>query len=366
MPFARPTLTEIINRIKSDFNTYVADSISFLRRSVYNIFAKTYGAALHLLYDYLEYAKDQLFILTADEAHLEKHGAEYGIFKNNGTRATGSTVMSGTVGETIPAQTEIQSDSDNIYRTDSLATIGAGGTVSVAFTAAEVGNDYNEDAGTTLTFVSPLINVNVDTTVDSNGITGGLNEDTVEEFRTKILNRKRKPPHGGTEDDYETWALEYAGVTRAWSIPQYQGAGTIGLAFVMDDETDIFPDETTRDAVKAYIVAHSDPGTGKTVGVPVTAQPGFFVIENAALTMNMTIQISPNTSAVQSAVLAKLADMILQKGGAEETVTISHIYEAVSTSLGEEKCKIIVPTDDVTATAAQVHVLGDVTFQDYV
>jgi uncharacterized phage protein gp47/JayE len=365
MPFSRPTLTEVISRVKSDFNTYVDDAITFLRRSVYDVFSKAFGAAHHTQYDYLEYAKDQLFILTADEEHLEKHGSEYGILKENGDRATGSVIISGTVGTVIAAQTELQSATDNIYKTDSSATIAAGGTVTVVVTAAEVGNDYNEDAGSILTFVNPLAGANNNTTIATGGISGGTDEDTVEEYRAAILTRKRQPPHGGAEGDYIVWCKEYSGVTRAWESPQYYGPGTIGVSFVLDNEDDIFPDETTRAAVKAYILSHSDPITGKTVGAPTTVEQGLFMIENEALAMDFTIQLSPNTSTVQSAVTSKLTDMILQKGGAEKTVTISHIYEAISLALGEESSRLVYPTSDVTATAAQVHVLGDITFQNY-
>lgn len=366
MPFDRPTLTQIINRINNDFGTYVDDSSTFLRRSVYDVFGKVFAGAHHLQYDYLEYVKDQLFILTADEENLQLHGAEYGIFKDSGTKAAGSVICSGTVGATINAGVELQSSSGYFYRFDSTVTIGAGGTVTTTITAAQSGNIYNLDAGTVLSFVSPLANINSTCSVASGGITGGVDEETLGEYRTRILNRKRKPPHGGIAADYETWALEVDGNTRAWAIEQYYGIGTVGLLFVRDEDDDIFPNETLRNTTRAYIVSHLDATTGKTVGIPVTADPGFIVIEGYAYTVNMTIQLDPNTAAVQTSVLSNLTDTFLQYAGPGQTISISQFYEALTTATGEIKSKIIIPTDDVTAPTNRVHILGDVTFQDYV
>lgn len=365
MPFDRPSLSEIISRIKSDYNTYVDNSSTFLRRSFYDVTGKIFGGAHHLQYDYLEYVKDQLFIMTADLENLKLHGAEYGIYLDSGTKSTGSIVASGTAGTSIPAGTQLQSTTGNNYIFDSTVNIGAGGTVTTTITASSSGVASDEDSGTVLSFVSPIANVNSTCTVAGSGLTGGENEETEDEYRTRILNRKRKPPHGGIAQDYENWALEYTGVTRAWAIEQYYGIGTVGLVVIMDNEDDIFPDETTRNAIKDYINSHTDPTTGKTVGTPVTAKPGFIIIDAEPRSVNLTLQLDPNTSAMQTLVTSNLNDAILQYAGPGETVALSQLYEAITTTTGEIKSKITAPTDDITTATNQVHVAGTYTFQDY-
>lgn len=365
MPFTRPSLQTIIDRIVSDFNNRVDSSQTFLRRSVYKIMAYVFGGAHHLLYGYVQYVKDQLFVTTSDAEHLERHGAEYGVNRDEGAKATGSVSASGTVGTLIPASTEIQDADGFKYRVNSNTNIGAGGTASVAITASEVGDDYNQSSGVVLTFISPIAGVDSNVTVDANGITSGDDEETDAEYRSRVLLRKRYPPHGGVADDYVTWALEYSGVTRAWSITEYYGYGTIGLVFVQDGETDIFPNETTRNAVRAYLVSHTDDVLGKTVGIPVTAEPGFFVINAIPKTVDFNIQLSPNNGTVQTAVSANLADLILQRGGPEQTITISQMYEAITTASGEVKSNIVSPVADVTAAVNEVHVIGTITYGEY-
>lgn len=366
MPFSRPSLSVIINRIIADLNNRVDKSQTFLRRSVFKIISNVYGAAVHLVYEFLEWIKKQMFVTTSDEQELELHGSEYGVSRLPGLQATGNILVTGEIGETLEEGSEVQTDDGNKYRTDVTVVIGAGGTATVLIRAIDVGSDFNQDAGTVLTFVSPQPKIDSNVTVDSSAITNGDDEETLEEYRARTLLRKRFPPHGGTEDDYITWAKEYPGVTRSWTIPEYQGHGTIGLAFVMDEESDIFPDEADRNAVRAYIVSHTDPILGKTVGIPVTAEPGFFVIEAGPLTVNLDIQLSPNNGTVQAAVLVNLQDLILQRGGAGQTITISQFYEAITTATGEVKSKIVSPIADVAAAVNQVHVLGDVTWSEYV
>lgn len=366
MPYNRPTLQTIIDRIISDFNTRVDDARTFLRRSVFRIMGRVYGGACHLLYDFINFVKDQLFVSTADVEHLERHGSEYGIFRNFGEKAEGDATASGTVGIIIPKASELQSASGNLYLTNADYTIGAGGVITISLTAKEVGVDYNENFGITLTFVSPISGISSTVSVSGDGIVDGADEETDDQYRTRILNRKRQLPHGGAEDDYKQWALEYSGsVTRAWTIPQYQGAGTIGLAFVQDNEDNIFPDDATMTSVKNYIIEHTDDSTGHDVGIPVTAEPGFFIIPVSAYTMNFTVQLSPNTATVQASIIEKLEELILQRGGAGQTITVSQIYEALTQAVGEEKSKLVYPASDVAAPTNRVHVLGTVTFQEY-
>ncbi len=322
------------------------------------------GGVAHLLYGFLDFQKKQLFVSTADAEYLTTHGNEFGLVRKTGTKATGSGTATGTTGTVIAASTKLQSATGNVYSTDSEVTLVAG-VGTLAITADDVGDAYNEDAGAELTFVSPLATVDTIVTIDANALTGGVDEETDDEYRNRLLTRKRLPPHGGADFDYENWALEVSGVTRAWSIPLYQGAGTIGLAFVRDDDDSIIPTSTQRDDVYNYVLSHTDPITSYTIGIPVTAEPGFFMIPITGLTVNMTIKLSPNTETVQASVKTRLKDLFRTFGGPGETITISQIYEAVVSASGEVTSKIIIPADDVAAATNQVHLLGEITYQDY-
>lgn len=361
MPFQRDTLREIAARIKNDLKTRVAGSTTFLRRSILLAMSDSYAGEVHLQYGKLADDANQLFITTADTTFLEQLGAEYGINRKKAEFATGSGTATGTNGKIITAGSELQSASNNVYIVDSDVTI-AGGTALVSFTAQEAGDESNDDPAIELTFVSPIPGVSTIVTVDSTGITGGIDQETDAAYRARILTRKRQAPHGGSQFDYVNWALEVSGVTRAWAFPEYYGFGTIGLGFVRDGDTPIFPDSTEIAAVRSYIEAHIDAITGKTIGMPVTAKWGLIMLELGPKTTDIIVDISPNTAVVQASVTQNLQDLFLLEGSPNDTIYISQIRAAISAAVDEDRHELIYPTSDITTTGTELHVLGDITF----
>ena len=363
--FERPTLNEIIERIKSDIVTRISGAATLLRRSILVVLAKAYGGACHLLYGNIEDNKDQLFITTADEDWLTVHGNEYGVSRNAATKATGSIQATGTDATVIPIYTELESATGWVYQTDAAATI-SGGVASIDITAKEAGIDGNEDAGAILSFVSPISGIDTSATVESPGIDDGTNEEDIEDYRQRVLNRKRRPPHGGADFDYGTWMKEVSG-TRAWAISLYQGVGTIGCAFVRDDDEYFIPSDSEIATVRAYIISHIDSLTGKTVGIPVTAEAGLYMISLEELSVNMTLEIYPNTAAIQTAVNDAIEQLILEEGGPDQTIYKSEMNDVIASVSGEDRHKVTLPSglDYISASANQIHVMGTITYEDY-
>ncbi|WP_181946512.1 baseplate J/gp47 family protein, partial [Klebsiella pneumoniae] len=83
--------------------------------------------------------------------------------------------------------------------------------------------------------------VNSDGVVADAGISGGADVESVAELLTRLLYRKRNPPTGGALHDYVIWATELPGISRAWAFDCWHGLGTVGLAWVYDQRTDIIP-----------------------------------------------------------------------------------------------------------------------------
>src|SRR5690606_8352079 len=98
-----------------------------------------------------------------------------------------------------------------------------------AITAGALGNAA---PGTALSLVSPALGVASQLTVDDSGLTGGVEQETLDAYRQRLLRSYRVLPHGGNADDYETWALEVPGVTRAWCVRRWLGPGTVAVFFV--------------------------------------------------------------------------------------------------------------------------------------
>jgi len=185
MPFERPTLTQLVDRIQTDIETQITGGDSLLRRSVLKVLAKVLAGAVHLLYSYLGFQAEQLFVSSADIEGLEKIADEYGLNRNDATYAVGNAVATGTNTIIIPVGTELQSSDGVVYVVDNDTTI-ADEVATLALTAKEAGADGNQDPSTILTFVSPIIGVNSQVEIDSSGLTGGADEETDEELRTRV------------------------------------------------------------------------------------------------------------------------------------------------------------------------------------
>ncbi len=364
MAFSRPTLTQLVDRISADFETQITGASTLLRRSVLKVMARVLAGAIHLLYGFAEYMSLQQFAHSSDQTYLDRIASEYGIIRIDAVKATGSGTVTGTNDTVVPRGSVLQSTAGQQYATTAVATI-ASGTATLSLEANVGDVDGNDDPAITLTFINPIVGVSSTCTVIGDGLTGGADQETDALLRARVLSRKQLPPHGGSQNDYITWAKEVAGVTRAWCFPEYNGTGTVAVAFVRDGESPIAPSASERAAVESYIIEHTDAATGVTVGIPVTAEPGFSVLELTEYAIDFQIDLYPNTSTVQTAVETALTSLITNEGGPAETIYVSQIRQAISNALGEGRHRLDSPASDVAAGATQVHVMGTITWGDY-
>lgn len=350
MAFNRPTLSEIITRIKSDIETRLSTG-KLTPNSFLSIIATALAGAVHLLHGHIVWASRQLFPDTAEQENLERWATIWGIARTSATFAAGNVDFTGTNGTVIPTGTRLKRNDGIFYVTTASGTI-ASGTASVAAKAVDAGEDSNADATTSLTVVNSISGVNSDAAVATGGITGGLTGETDASLRARLLDRIKQPPHGGALFDYVTWAKEVLGVTRAWAYPLKFGAGTVGVTFVLDDEADIIPGTAKVAEVQAYI----DDDTRRPVTAEVT------VYAPTAVPLNFEITIDPDTAEIRAAVEESLKDLIKRTAEPGGTILLSKIREAVSVATGEEDNEVVSPVADVTHTANQIATFGAITW----
>jgi len=197
-----------------------------------------------------------------------------------------------------------------------------------------------------LTLVQPIEGVAVTFTVLAPGLIGGIALESIESLRVRVVRSYRVVPHGGSKDDYETWALECPGVTRAWCRRNYMGPGTVGVFFMRDGDADPIPDAAQLAEVREYIDLLR----------PVTAE--LYVLPPTPVPVIYRIRLTPDTGPVRAAVEAQLIDLHSREGGLGETLLLTHIGEAINGSTGENDHKLIAPLADVPAAANQLLTYG--------
>ena len=347
MPFARPTLSELIARDETDLSGRLSGGDALLRRALERVLARVLSGAVHGLYGALDYAADQLMPDTADAEHRARWAGVWGVDRKPAEISSGTADLTGTNGSVVPVGTRLQRSDGFEYLVTVEATIAMG--VAVADIEAGVGGAAGEaEAGTVLTFVSPVAGVASTALVSTGGIVGGAEEESDEALRTRLLARIRSQPRGGAANDYERWALEVPGVTRAWVYPNRDGLGTVGVAFVMDEREDIIP--AAGDLTD--VADHIEPLR------PVTADVTVFALTPVPLDPEITL--TPDTAEVRAAVAAELADLLAREAAPDTTLLLSHIREAISIAAGETDHVLVSPVANVDADEEEIIVLGDI------
>lgn len=347
MAYSRPSLQTLITRAIGDISSRTQGS-AFIKRSVERVFGYVWAGLAHGLYGNLEWNAKQISPTTCDLAMLQAFGVWLKIPRLGATTSTGDAEFTGTNGTELPIDTVLQDDEGNTFTVVVAGTV-SGGTVTVTVEADDAGVAGNLEAGATLSLVSPIAGIDDDGEVGEDGLSGGTDIEDPEDYRARILDGLRVPPSGGGPGDYETWAKEVAGVTRAWEFGKRMGVGTVSIGFVMDDRDDIIPLSGDVDDVQAYIDSV----------MPLDMRAAY-VVAPIALPVDMTIALSPNTSDVRAQVTAELEDLF-STTDLETALPQSKIDEAISTASGEDDHEITVITSLEPGTW-ELLTLGDITF----
>jgi len=365
MPFNRPTLDQLIERVEGDIKGGLGIT-TVLRRSFVGVIARALAGLSHLLFGYLDFTSEQVFPDTAETEFLDRWSAFWGIFRNEATFTELNITITGNEGGTVPASTVYTRGDGTEYTLDAEATIGVGGSVVGKVIAVEAGDNGNLADGETLSLASPIVDVDSDATVASTEVEGEDRE-TDAQLRSRLVSRVQQAPLGGAANDYIQTMLAVPGVTRAWVLPLGSGPGTVDCSFVEDGEDPIAPASGAKlqevtDAIETF--------------KPVTALVQVFSPTLAPA--DFDIKISPNTASVQDAVKKEIEDLILREAqlegsykSATEThdgvIKLSKIRTSIGIAVGLEDYEIqtinAAAPDDITPGTGELITAGNFTWQ---
>ncbi|MDR6583816.1 baseplate J/gp47 family protein [Herbaspirillum frisingense] len=350
MPFDRPTLRELVTRAFADINGRLTGAEARLSVATLNVLAVVQSGAVDGLHGHLDWLADQLMIDRCDEDHLARYASIWKVPRKAAAPSAGFASVNAFAALIVPAGTLIQRQDGVQYKT-SAATNLAVGAGSLPLVAVVAGTAGNTAAGVGLKLVTPIDGLDSSMTVGPAGITDGTEQETVDAWRARLLERIQQPPNGGTKSDYEAWALEVQGVTRAWVYPAEMGAGTVTVRFMRDNDAVPIPDAAAVEAVKAYL------DTKK----PVTAE--LYVAAPTGVPINFVFtQLSPNTPATREAIRAELADLLRREAIPGGTAKLSHIRAAISSAAGEDDYALATPAADVINPVGSIATLGVITW----
>jgi uncharacterized phage protein gp47/JayE len=276
------------------------------------------------------------------------------VFQKHAEAAVGFAVFPGTSGGVFPAGETMQR-ADGIHYESTAEVTAVNGEALVPVRAVVAGREGNAAPGSSLSLVQPVPGFGFSGKVAEPGISAGVDIEDVERFRARLITRWQEPPAGGALHDWEAWALEVPGVTRAWAYARWMGLGTVGVLFTTDDAASPIPDETMVQRVQSYLTDPCrKPITVDVYVAPPTAKPVDVVIED----------LLPCTEEVKAAIRNELADLFRRAGAPGRIVRASHIREAISTARGEYDHVLIAPINNIHPAKHELPMLGDVHFVD--
>lgn len=202
------------------------------------------------------------FIEDAFNTYLDKRVGEFGVYRKEGSKATGEIKVTGKDGTVLENGTSfLCNDLKFIMLND--VTIGESDDICHV-EAEEVGYKYNLSSNSN--FALTEANSNIESLINEKDFSGGVDVETDEELRNRFRKVVNNPSASGNKAHYEEWALEVNGVGRAIVHPLWNGNGTVKVMVVGNDNNPV--DEEIINNCKLHIEENMPIGCQLTVTTP--------------------------------------------------------------------------------------------------
>lgn len=297
LPIQPPTFRTVLERIQADISGDMGEQDVYLRRTFARAAAFGLARAVHGLYGFGARIVAELLPVTAKSWGVLRWAQLRGLTRTAATAATGEITITRTGTATIPSGTVFVRDDGTEYTLDTTIASGGAGTLTAkAITASEAGADGSLDVGDTLTFQTPIANVNATVTVTA--ATAGADIETIDALKIRLLEDLASPPQGGAEADYVAWAKEHsASIARVWVYEHepYLGQITVRFALVVPengDSTDVIPSSLDATDLQDHLRTKA----------PAHVADYVYAEAPTARAIDIDVSLSPDTTAIRDAI----------------------------------------------------------------
>lgn len=344
------TVEEIYEELLAAFAEqagYVPDDSCDLAVRLYAVAAQV--QALEMQADWV---LDQSFPQTAQGEYLDRHAAMRGLTRQAATRAVGTLRFStgeAPVSDLAIAQGSVCMTAEGVrFETTADAVLTAGSLwVDVPAQAVEAGSGGNA-APNTVTVLSACP-VGITACTNSAAFTGGAEEESDDDLRTRVLESYQRLPNGANAAFYEEQALCHEGVEAVIAVGRARGIGTVDVYLATAAGA---PDAELLEEVEEDLQARREIAVDLQVLAP-TLNPVDITMEIAAEDGAEFAQVK---SDVESAVAGLFGGKLLGK-----PLLLAQLGKIIYEVDGVENYHILTPAGDVTGDATALPVLGTLT-----
>lgn len=428
-----PNFSNILSRLRSDFQSSNPDSNPFLKTGFLKAILDSFAGRFNDLFQTLKEVLKQSFASTATDEFLLRIGNERGITSKVAQKSTGQIAITGVLTTDIPNGNQMVSSTGALFTTQesgiitaqvvSVSNLVQSGGIATATTAdheltngnnvtisgadqvdyngtfeiiaidkdiftyevpagttspatgtisltinrsivniesSEGGSDTNLEANEKLDFVSTISDIDSQVGIIFNGLTGGTDDETEDEYRVRLLDIIREPVAPFNEANIDNNIQENVPTaTRIFIQSVTPDAGQVTIYFVEDGQANILPSSanltTAKEGLEDIRPAQIDPAD-------------IFVLAPTLVSQDFTFSsITPDTTTMREAIIENLK-FLFNKSAVGITIKeeeyINIILNSIDTITGATLTDFTLssPSGDLTYTSSQLGVLGDVNF----
>lgn len=306
----------------------------------------------------IEWLKREMFPQTASGVQLDKHARQRGLKRKGAIKSKGKlkfTMKEKSERDVIvPEGTVCATSGENSIRFITLedAVISAGNLyVEVDAQSEKAGRDSNTNAQTINIIVTQL--QSVDSVINMDAFAGGLDEETDEELRKRLIENYRNVSNGTNVAFYKNFVLKYDGVNTASVAKMARGVGTIDI-YVSGRGTSIDIDKISQ--------MQSDINKAKEINVDVKVLNAELVTVDVELSIE--VQVGYDKETVKNLCKQAIRNYFLSLG-IGDTVYLAAISDVVYHTEGVKNYQFTSGHDaDIVMTNGKQAICGTITITD--
>lgn len=364
MAFERPSLQDLIDQTKRDFEARLPGADARIHNSLINVIARVHAGALHGMYGYLESVRDNAFLIDPEDEYLELLASRWGVKRITNTIPRGYVFLYSYNETTVPEGAVFYDPtSGRQFVTTDAVTLdytekpswgtppwSSSYTWNVASIKAVKPGEVDVPEESRLLQIQHIPGLVYAHTYGS--FSGGLTIETNDDLMTRLFDRWRRPPMGGTKQDFREWALSAdPAVTRAWVLsPTTSNPGVVRVLYAIDTDRGV---ATPTSAM-----------TAKVLSVVQDNAPILAYVEVMAVTVtkiNVTVineSFEGQIDEAQRKFEAAVRDFFKRESEPGGIIRLSRLQEAISSVDGENSHTLQYPTTDLQAGEFEIFDLG--------
>lgn len=329
------TYEEILERMKGKYTELSGANIN--DDSDLGIRMKVLAGEVFSLQNNVLWLKQQMFAQTAVGQQLDYIALERGIDRKLSVHSSGTLTFSRDTALSydleIPSGTICSTSGVNPIRvkTVSNAVLSAGElSVTVAAQSEEGGASKNTNTNTITVMITPPAGIT--SVTNETAFTGGLDAETDEELRSRIIDSYKNISNGTNCAFYKDQVLKYDGIYSASVVPKERGVGTVDIYLgakgsLPSDElvAQIQSDLNNLREINVDVKVHKASSVPLAAGVQISIKDGYIYSEVEQECINNIEEYFNSLKVGEKFLIAGIGNAVYKVDGVENYSILSSI-----------------------------------------